>query len=579
MKPQENQPLLPSQSQGYSNSIDYYDWGYETGLKEGEEQGYINGRKEGRDKGYSEGIKAGRIKGFIGGVLASAAAVVLIFTTQTILKSLTAKQPDNKAVEATNAMSNSSENESDPRQALSSDPLEKEAQLVTVKVFDGDSWGSGILISKQDKFYTVLTNGHVLSEAQTYHILTFDDKIYEAQLLFRFDRGELGDDLALLQFSSNDSYEVAKLNRSELKPPDTVYAAGFPFSREWLFDSGSVELILEEPLKNGYQVAYSIDIEKGMSGGPLFNDKREVVGVNGKHSHPLWDAPYLDKDGIEIQGDRKELDEYSWAIPIETFLLLAPDVLLAEMVLNPPLKLEQVDQTEFAEASEGGITVKITPPQGGFFAKPSLEIIRYNKTVLKEELPTEAQEKIRNLQVRDLDGDGELEVIVNIRGGKKSQYSYSLIYRYVSEEKTYNDLKHPWGFVDGKPSYRVVDLDEDGIPELESYNRKLSQFADQSRYSASPLQIWHYSQGEIKDVTREYPDRIRSHLIRLWRGYQVRRSRGWEDKRVLAAYLAEKHLLGEEDEGWQRVEEAYYGKPDRDSYLEELDGFLRRMGY
>ena len=51
-----------------------------------------------------------------------------------------------------------------------------------------------------------------------------------------------------------------------------------------------------------------------------------------------------------------------------------------------------------------------------------------------------------------------------------------------------------------------------------------------------------------------------------------------EVKDVLAAYLAEKHLLGEGEDGWQNVK-TVYREPDRDRYFEKLRGFLKEMGY
>ena len=47
---------------------------------------------------------------------------------------------------------------------------------------------------------------------------------------------------------------------------------------------------------------------------------------------------------------------------------------------------------------------------------------------------------------------------------------------------------------------------------------------------------------------------------------------------VLAAYLAEKELLGEGGDGWQRLQRVYRGA-DREAYFADLRRFLRKTGY
>ena len=42
--------------------------------------------------------------------------------------------------------------------------LEKKAEAITVKIIAEDSWGTGILINKEDNIYTVLTNAHVVRD-------------------------------------------------------------------------------------------------------------------------------------------------------------------------------------------------------------------------------------------------------------------------------------------------------------------------------------------------------------------------------------------------------------------------------
>ncbi len=189
-----------------------------------------------------------------------------------------------------------------------------------------DFLGSGIILKKQGSIYTVLTNAHVLQAGKPpYRIQTPDGQIYTAKNVETRQIASLqGNDLALLQFRSTiRAYTVPSLGA---KPAvgDEVFAAGFPSTGEqskdkgFAFTNGKVSLVLQLALKGGYQVGYTNNIEKGMSGGPLLNRQGQVVGVNGKHAYPLWDAPSVLADGSEADPAlHQKIIRLSWAVPIE----------------------------------------------------------------------------------------------------------------------------------------------------------------------------------------------------------------------------------------------------------------------
>jgi len=457
--------------------------------------------------------------------------------------------------------------------------MESLAKKITVKVRSGKSSGSGIIISKQGSWYTVLTNGHVIGEGDDHTIETKDGKPHKAELLQRFDRDKSGeeirsgDDLALFQFSSTNDYQVVTINVSDLQNGEQVFAAGFPYLTPFVFRNGDITHVLEKPLKMGYQVAYAINIDKGMSGGPLLNGQGELVGVNGKHQ-PLWDAPYYYKDGTEVKIPREELNEYSWAIEIATFVEQALPTVLNGMEIKPALM--QPD-----EAAAKDLQAKLSyQKKGDEFTNIKLKLQgKNNKISMDESLPIDAGEKIRNLglQVLDLDGDGRSEVIVDLIAEQNISYAYSLIYSYSADGKVGKPLIHDWGSVDKQPRYKLK-KDSDGILLL-SWNRNFAGVFNQ-KDAVYPVQIWRYSQGTMLDVSREskYEALVYNHTVKLWQDYQIRLKRGEEVKGVLAAYLAEKHLLGKGNEGWEFVE-GYYQEPDREDYFVKLEKLLKDMGY
>jgi S1-C subfamily serine protease len=207
-------------------------------------------------------------------------------------------------------------------------PLQRRAYAITVKVLAGDEdWGSGILIRRQNNTYWVLTNQHVLWIGDRYRVQTADGRTYTAQKASQSSFGK--DDLGLLQFQSSEiPYETAKLGCSlALSVGTPVFATGFPLpltefsSKGFKFTTGRISLITQKAFEGGYQVGYSNDIEKGMSGGPVLNLQGEVVAVNGMHQEPLWGDPYVFQDGSKPKvTTRKILEHSSWAIPMETVL-------------------------------------------------------------------------------------------------------------------------------------------------------------------------------------------------------------------------------------------------------------------
>ncbi|MGL5064261.1 MAG: S1 family peptidase [Microcoleus sp.] len=239
---------------------------------------------------------------------------------------------------------------------LSIDRLNQLAKSITVRVLSGETLGSGIIVDKQGSVYQVLTNAHVLRAADPpYQIQTPEGQIHQAKLLKTINFN--GNDLGLLQFTSPDNYAVANFgNTSPLKVGDEVFAAGFAFSVEtsqitpshpilpspkqegstayqvnqqksssFVFTAGKFSLMLDKALEGGYQIGYTNQVARGMSGGPLLNRRGELVGINGLHANPLWDAPDFYQDGSTPNPPlQQKIARLSWAVPIETFVQLVP---------------------------------------------------------------------------------------------------------------------------------------------------------------------------------------------------------------------------------------------------------------
>lgn len=229
--------------------------------------------------------------------------------------------------------------------ALSEEQLRTFAQSITVKVLVGKSWGSGILIQKRGQRYIVLTVRHVLEGEKSYRIQVSNGRIYQATLM-KLQQLQ-GHDLALLQFQSVDvPYAVAPLTTAlSLRVGDEVLAVGFPLKelstqpQEVVFTRGEVTQFINQALVGGYRVGYSNNVVKGMSGGPVLNRRGEIVAINGMHKYPLWGNPYVFEDGsIASPEVQKQMSQFSWAIPIQVFLQLAPQFAVQNSIQKISLK-------------------------------------------------------------------------------------------------------------------------------------------------------------------------------------------------------------------------------------------------
>lgn len=220
------------------------------------------------------------------------------------------------------------------------------ADAISVKVLGKDFLGSGFIVKQEDKKYVVITNQHVLRAGEApYSIQTSDGRTYPAETFPNSIATKYEYDLAVLQFRADVNYPRAKIGNSlYLEVGEPIFAAGFPYAeleRETsilgqpqadkftglVLKTGRITIILNKALEEGYQIGYTNDVRKGMSGGPLLNSRGEVVGINGKHAYPLWESPEFYQDGSQPCPDlQKFITRSSLAIPIEKSTELTPQL-------------------------------------------------------------------------------------------------------------------------------------------------------------------------------------------------------------------------------------------------------------
>jgi serine protease Do len=139
-----------------------------------------------------------------------------------------------------------------------------------------NSLGSGFII---DASGLVVTNNHVIADADEISVILNDGTKLKATLVGKDNKS----DLALLRVHSDKPIKAVKFGDSEkLRLGEWVIAIGNPFSLGGSVTAGIVSArnrdINSGPYDNYIQTDAAIN--RGNSGGPLFNLNGEVVGVN-----------------------------------------------------------------------------------------------------------------------------------------------------------------------------------------------------------------------------------------------------------------------------------------------------------
>lgn len=176
--------------------------------------------------------------------------------------------------------------------------------------------GSGFVISQEGY---ILTNYHVIEAADLHRyeikVMRHDGTAYTANIV-----GTRPDnDIAVLQIEGAENLSAAELGNSDaIRVGDTVHAVGNPMGElEFTMTNGAVSA-LDRVISTSEAIApvnmFQIDaaVNTGNSGGPVYNDAGEVIGVvTAKYS----------KSGVEGLG---------FAIPINDAIDIANDLIAHE---------------------------------------------------------------------------------------------------------------------------------------------------------------------------------------------------------------------------------------------------------
>lgn len=146
----------------------------------------------------------------------------------------------------------------------------------TPQQFEG--LGSGVIINAAKGY--VLTNNHVINQAQKISVQLNDGREFDAKLIGGDDQS----DIALIQLQNASGLtEIKVADSDKLKVGDFAVAVGNPFGLGQTATSGIVSALGRsglnlEGLENFIQTDASIN--RGNSGGALLNLNGELIGIN-----------------------------------------------------------------------------------------------------------------------------------------------------------------------------------------------------------------------------------------------------------------------------------------------------------
>ncbi len=148
-----------------------------------------------------------------------------------------------------------------------------------MSVIPQEGMGTGFIIDPQGY---ILTNNHVVANAQKLSVTLADGKKLDARLVGRDPHY----DLAIIKIPAGDVTQVATLgNSDDLQVGQKAIAIGNPFGLGQTFTTGVISALdrtLQTPEGSTFEGLIQTDaaINPGNSGGPLLNSNGEVIGIN-----------------------------------------------------------------------------------------------------------------------------------------------------------------------------------------------------------------------------------------------------------------------------------------------------------
>lgn len=187
--------------------------------------------------------------------------------------------------------------------------------LPSVVLIASPAWtlGAGSIIDAQKGM--ILTGKHFLHAGDTYTVRTETGESYRVEKIIPHPMH----DIAILQINPDDVFRSHRSlpivdSQAFLERGDDVLSFGaLPINSAIIFSRGIISdthqaLQLDISQKSDYFIQTDINAQAGFSGGPLFDERGQIIGVNtavfGVNTSVSWSTPVTARD---VQGLSSEL--------------------------------------------------------------------------------------------------------------------------------------------------------------------------------------------------------------------------------------------------------------------------------
>ncbi|MGB0036018.1 MAG: trypsin-like peptidase domain-containing protein [Candidatus Acidiferrales bacterium] len=134
-----------------------------------------------------------------------------------------------------------------------------------------EAMGSGFIVRADG---VVVTNFHVVRGASDAQVKLKNGEIYDNVLMFDFDQRR---DIAILKIRATNLPTVHLGDSEKLVPGDKAFAIGNPEGYDYTVSDGLISA--RRVIEGTEKLQITVPISHGSSGGPLYNDRGEVVGI------------------------------------------------------------------------------------------------------------------------------------------------------------------------------------------------------------------------------------------------------------------------------------------------------------
>ncbi len=239
--------------------------------------------------------------------------------------------------------------------------------------------GSGFIVSPDG---VILTNAHVVRDADEVTVKLQDRREYRAKVL----GSDPKTDVAVLKIDAKNLPVVPMGNTRNLQVGEWVLAIGSPFGLESTVTAGVVSAKGRSIDTNGVQfIQTDVAVNPGNSGGPLFNTRGEVVGINS-----------------QIYSQTGGYQGLSFAIPIDVAVRIKDQIVATGKVQHAKLGVGMQDVSQdFADS------FKLDTPDGAL-------VSNVERGSAADKAGLKSGDVIRKANGQTIVSGGDLSAIVSI---------------------------------------------------------------------------------------------------------------------------------------------------------------------